>query len=634
MTIARWVRENLLLLIIAVAVVIAVSVGQLAGASAMSAATTLFVAPVAVAYLVMGELVLAAEPGNPVGLLMRVAGLVSCLDLLALSWSDFLIPAWFSQWCWWPPFGLIALALLVFPDGRLPRRYWRVVAGVLAGGTLLGTAGLAVAAGDRPRDMLTTTFAFAGPAPPAVRAAVAGMIAVAAGMVGMLLALWLRWRRSSGDTRRQLAYLLTAAVLLVIGLILNTLGVPGATVVVALSVPLGMTVAMVRHRLYGLDQVLNRAMVWSLMTLVVIAGYVVLVGMLGEAVLGTRTSAASLVVTGLIAMTFEPLRRWVQRSVERLLFGDRDDPYRVIAELGDLLGRAVDHSAVLPVLTETVARSMRVPYVALEVPSGDGTRLLAEHGRATTATEPFEMIAHGERIGRLLVAIRSPSSPFTAPERRLLGDVAMQAAVAVDATRLIRDLQDARERLVLTREEERQRLRRDLHDGLGPALMGMSMRVRTMSAATELADDLRDCVVEVRRLVDQLRPPALDDGLENALRTDCRKLTEGGLEARLTVIGSLDDLPAAVEVAAYRIFAEAVTNAARHAWARTCAVAVRRNGGLVLEIVDDGIGMNGGGEHGVGLASMRERAAELGGRFDIGAGPSGGTAIRVRLPVS
>ncbi|WIM93593.1 histidine kinase [Actinoplanes oblitus] len=634
MTIARWVREHLMLLITAVAVVVAVAVGQLAGAGAMSVTTTLFVAPVAVAYLVMGELVLAAEPGNPVGRLMRAAGLVSCADLLALSWSDFVIPAWAGQWCWWPPFGLIALALLVFPDGTLPGRYWRLVAGVLAGGTLLGTLGLAVAALEHPRDLLTRFFTFAGPASPAVHAAAAGMVAVAAGMAGMLVALWLRWRRTSGDARRQLAYLLAAAVLLAIGLVLNTLAVPGAPIVVALSVPLGMTVAMVRHRLYGLDQVLNRAIVWSIMTLVVIAGYVVLVGMLGRAVLGNRTSVASLVVTGLIAMTFEPLRRWVQRAVERLLFGDRDDPYRVIAELGDLLGRAVDPSAVLPSLTATVARSLRVPYVALESTTGDGPRLLAEHGRATTATESFEMIAHGERIGRLLVAIRSPGSPFTAPERRLLGDVAMQAAVAVAVTRMIRDLRDARERLVLTREEERQRLRRDLHDGLGPALMGMSMRVHTASTATELADDLRDCVVEVRRLVDQLRPPALDDGLENALRTGCRKLTEGGLTARLTVVGSLDGLPPAVEVAAYRIFAEAVTNAARHAWARTCAVAVRRDRCLTMEIVDDGIGINGGRNHGVGLASMRERAAELGGHFDIGAGPAGGTAIHVRLPVS
>jgi signal transduction histidine kinase len=248
-------------------------------------------------------------------------------------------------------------------------------------------------------------------------------------------------------------------------------------------------------------------------------------------------------------------------------------------------------------------------------------------------------------VGRLIVATRSAGSRFTGRERKLLKDVAQHAAVAAEATRLTRDLQASRERLVMAREEERRRLRRDLHDGLGPSLAGMSMQTRAarkllpaQGRAGEILDaiagDLRSCTAEVRQLVDQLRPPALDGGLQSALRAECERFAAEAIAIELVVGGSLADLPAAVEVAAYRIVCEALTNVVRHSGARRCTVTVNRCRALEISIVDDGIGMPSEPSAGVGVASMRERAVELGGGCTITAAAAHGTAVRAWLPVS
>jgi signal transduction histidine kinase len=621
-------------------------IGQLTGVDAAPGAQTALLAAIAVSFTAMGGLALAGAPGNLVGRLMVAAGAAAGVALLAFSWARWLPLAWLSQWSWWPPFGLIFLALLVFPNGRLPSPRWRPVAVLIALGAVAGGVAFALAAVDDPRGLITSG------APPATHRAQVlvwiadGAIAVAlAGLIGVIGSLGSRWRRADSETRHQLACLLPAVVLLLLGVVFDVLGLSGAWLIIAVAVPVGMGVAMLRYRLYGLDQVVNRTIVWLVMTLLVIAAFIALVALLRDVAMGGSTSNASLVATGLVAVTFEPLRRRVQRGVDRLLFGDRDDPYEVITRLGDLFGRTVEPNALLPRLTGTIARSLQVPYVAIELDGRGGPRLLAEHGSAATALESFDMVAHGEPVGRLLVATRSPGSRFTPRERRLLGDAAVHAAVAAEATRLVRDLQESREGLVMAREEERRRLRRDLHDGLGPALTGMSMQVRAAHKLLHgqgrvaeildaLAEDLKRCTAEVRKFVDQLRPPALDRGLAAALRAECQRFDGPALAVRPQVPERLDGLPAAVEVAAFRIVGEALTNAARHSGARTCQVTVRLSRSLTLEIVDDGVGIGPRVGSGVGLDSIRERAAELGGECEIGESAPNGTAVRVRLPVT
>jgi two-component system NarL family sensor kinase len=643
---ARLPARRAAALATAATVAVLALIGQLTGADAAPGAQTALLVTIAVSFATMGALALAGAPDNLVGRLMVAAGAAAGVATLALSWMQWAPLAWLGQWSWWPPFGLIFLALLVFPDGRLPSPRWRPLAVLIALATVVAAVAFALAAVDDPGGLITS-----GTPPPTQRAQVLvwvanGAIAVAiAGLIGVIGSLGLRWRRADSETRHQLACLLPAVVLLLLGVVLDALGLSGAWLIIAVAVPVGMSIAMLRYRLYGLDQVVNRTIVWLVMTLLVIAVFIAIVALLRDLAMGGSTSNASLAATGLVAVTFEPVRRRVQRGVDRLLFGDRDDPYEVITRLGDLLGRTVEPNALLPLLTGTIARSLQVPYVAIELAGRGRPRLLAEHGTAATAVESFDMVAHGDRVGRLLVATRSPGSRFTPRERRLLGDAAVHAAVAAEATRLIRDLQESRERLVMAREEERRRLRRELHDGLGPALTGMSMQVRAAhkllpgqgrvgEILDALAEDLKRCTAEVREFVDQLRPPALDRGLAAALRAECQRFDGPGLAVRPQLPESLDGLPAAVEVAAFRIVGEALTNAARHSRARSCHVTVRLARSLTLAVVDDGVGIDPQGRYGVGLDSMRERAAELGGECEIVDAVPHGTAVRVRLPVT
>ncbi|QDY11509.1 sensor histidine kinase [Micromonospora sp. HM134] len=606
---------------------------------------------IAVAFTALGALVLAGLPGHPVGRLMLAAGLVAGTAVLALSWPALTPVAWLGQWLWWPPYGLIFLALLVFPDGRLPGRRFRPVAVGLVVTTAVVAVALAVAATSDPRGLLLSATTATDPtARLLVRVALLTVGVELLLVVAVLVALARRWRRAVGEARQQLACLLAAGALFLLGFLLDWLNLSGAWVLMVIAIPGAMTLAVLRYRLYGLEQVINRTLVWLVMSLLVIAAFVGVVTLLRDLVLRGDTSNASLVATGLIAVTFEPLRRRVQRGVNRLLYGDRDEPYAVLARLGDLLERTVQPEAVLPLLTGTIARSLQVPYVAVELggehaDDGRPTRVHAAHGRATTALERFDMVTHGEWVGRLVVARRAAGTRFTPVERRLLSDVALHASVAAATARLIRDLRDSRERLVTAREEERRRLRRDLHDGLGPTLAGMSMQVRAarkLAAVDQarlarildgLADDLLTCTGEVRQLVDQLRPAALDRGLESALRAECQRFDGPTLTVRLSVADPLHGLPAAVEVAAYRIVGEALANTARHAGATCCDVVVRRGRALVVEVSDDGTGIVARRPGGVGLDSIRERAAELGGGSDIVDRDPHGTLIRVRLPL-
>ncbi|MDW5330078.1 sensor histidine kinase [Plantactinospora sp. KLBMP9567] len=640
----RWPTGRVAALVGAAIVVALVVAGQYASARGIWVEQTGEIAVIAVAFTAMGVLVLVGIPGHLVGRLMLAAGGAASVAVLAESWGSWLPLAWLSQWAWWIPYGLIFLALLVFPDGRLPSRRWRPVAVVIITGTVVAALAYATAALDDPYSLVSD------PEPaPTQRARTLVLVALLAigvtllGLIAVLVSLVLRWRRADGETRAQLACLLASAILLLLGLVLEAINLPGAWVIMVVALPIGLAVAVLRYRLYGLDQVINRTIVWLVMSLLVIAAFVGLITLLRDLLMAGSTSNASLVATGLIAVAFEPARGRVQRGVNRLLYGDRDDPYQVMARLGDLLGRTVEPGAVLPLLTDTIARSLRVPHVAVEVEGREGPRVLAAHGTANTPVESFDMVTRGERVGRLLVANRSAASRFTPVERRLLGDLAVHAAVAAEAVRLIHDLQESRERLITAREEERRRLRRDLHDGLGPTLAGMAMQVRaahklvagqprTGRILDALTADLQTCTAEVRQLVDQLRPPALDRGLAAALRNECARFDSPALAVRLHVEGNLQGLPAAIEVAAYRIVAEALNNVTRHSQASTCRVNVHRDRALTVEIVDDGVGLGPRRPGGVGLDSMRERATELGGDFDITPASPHGTSIRVRLP--
>jgi len=288
-----------------------------------------------------------------------------------------------------------------------------------------------------------------------------------------------------------------------------------------------------------------------------------------------------------------------------------------------------------------------LPYVGLELGSRPGARLAAERGDRPDEVIDRELTYHGNPVGRLIVAPRGPTEPLGGPDLRLLDDLAQQIGVAAHAALLTEDLRASRERLITAREEERRRLRRDLHDGLGPALAGIGMRAaaaeslvredpeRAAQLLAELQAETSDAVADVRRLVDALRPPAIDEvGLVGALRLAADRLEAPGAPTLVVESdGPLPDLPAAVEVAAYRIGTEAMTNAVRHAGAASCSLRLVGGDDLTVVVEDDGRGLPKRLRAGVGLSSMQDRATELGGECRVEARPGGGTRVVARLPL-
>lgn len=606
----------------------------------------------AAGFLPVGLFLTRAQPGHAVARLVLATGVLAAGAVCAVAWSGAVVPAWVTQWAWWPAVALVPLALLYFPDGALPSRRWRPLAVVLAGCAAAGTLALAVAATEAPRTLLTSGES----GTPLAHALVRGVIAVALVLiVGSLFVVASLLRRARGAdplVRRQLACMVPAGVLFAAGVVLDATGVSGALVPGLVALPLGIGVAVLRFRLGDLDLVVNRTLVWLVMTLLVLGVFAVGVGLVGSRLRsGGHTVVASALATGLVAAGFDPARRAVQRAVDRLLFGDRDAPHLVLQRLGRRMQAAGDPGTMLDQLVVTLSDALRVPYVRMVVDTSDGTYVTAAHGRPQPELTAFPLLAHGERVGSLEVAPRRAGEVFTPAERSLLRDVASQAGIAAQAHRLTLALQRSRESLVLAREEERLRIRRDLHDGLGPALVGTRMQVRAAQATADAAGaggvvtmldsavaDLAGCTGEIRRVVDGLRPPALDQGLDAALRQQAGSVL-AGLAHEVVIDGDLAGLPAAVEVALYRIGAEALSNVARHAGAARCDVVLERTADQVrLRVADDGRGGRDGRggplarDGGVGLESMRLRAAELGGRLDLASG-AGGTSVTATIPL-
>jgi signal transduction histidine kinase len=294
-------------------------------------------------------------------------------------------------------------------------------------------------------------------------------------------------------------------------------------------------------------------------------------------------------------------------------------------------------------VAEAIAVSLRLPYVAVETAAG----VTVSYGdRQDRDPQAIPLTHQGQRVGRLLAAGRDHQPPSTR-DLKLLTDLARPAGAAVHAAGLADALRASRRRLVQAREEERRRLRRDLHDGLGPTLAGVGLGLDVAATLVEqdpaeaprlLAELKREtagAIDDVRRLVYNLRPPALDElGLVSAVRQQVERLTmhHSGLDIRVEA-SELPRLGAATEVAAYRIALEAVANAARHAGAGHCSVQLTADGLLRLEVVDDGKGIPGGAVGGVGLAAMRERAIEIGGECTVTQAEPNGTRVLALLPL-
>ncbi len=612
----------------------------------------------ALAFGLLGGLIADRRPRNVVGWLCLSIGVLNGVVLAAagygvygavvapdsLPWAE--LAVWLSLWVWVPAYTSIATVLLLLvPIGRLPSPRWRPVLAVGVLGVVTASVGWALLPYDRRDSRLVPEIAELGN-PAGVDGAVVAVNASLPVLVGVAIAavagLAVRLRRATEVERQQTKLVVLGAaatiVLIARGMIFtSTGGYFAALAMVAL--PAALTTAMLRHRLFDIDQVLRRSLLYGALTAAVAAMYASVIFVLGDR-LGER-AGAPLVAAVVVAIGVQPVRDRLQGSVNRLVYGDRNDPYAALSRIGQRLEAAATPDQALDGVAQTVSRALRVPYVELRVPELDP--VVAGHPVADTLD--VALVHQGATVGSLHVAHRGPGESFSPADRRLIDDLARQAAVAVHASVLHHHLLRSRERIVLAREEERRRLRHDLHDGVGPTLAAITLQLEGLrdvlgdeKAARPMIDrlteHLRCSIADVRRLVDDLRPPALDDlGLVGALAQQVDRFDGASLQVDLVVRGDVRTVPAATDLAAYRIACEALTNVVKHAQATRCTVSVSYGAdALEVSVADDGVGVPADWSAGVGLVSMHERASELAGTCDIDIRPDGGTEVRAVLP--
>lgn len=611
-------------------------------------------------FTLVGAVIVAARPANRTGWAMLAGGALSttgsacvaiarpgilaghagaAVPLAAIGGQGLRGLGWMS---------VTLLAPAFFPDVERPERRWLRIAFVV-----IAIAAVLDPLLD-PRADLMGVGTWRNPLAPGPPWNVFGGLAFVAHIpltlvatIAVIRLLIARWRTGDRLRRQQLLLFAIAAAVPFVAAPLALVTPSGGWIfaLAAAALPITMGFAVLARGLYDLRSAVNRGLVWLTLSATVALLYAGVIG--GAAALphvDPDVAWMPWVAAIVVSLLFSPLRDALQRAVNRVTFGRWDEPYGVLAMLGQRLEASADADRLLhDVVTEL--RSLGLQDVSIH--DDEGRRLAGgtgdPDGEAAGTVEDVGLSAFGAPVGSL--RYRSPASPMRERDRQLIDDLARNLGGVVYARRLTRDLQHALERVVLGREEERRRLRRDLHDGLGPSLAGHVLRLDVISDKVDptsparddieaLRRELRATVLEVRRVVEGLRPPALDElGLVGALQQVGARLTNGsGVEFVLTV-GTLPATSAAVEVAAFRIVTEAVNNVVRHARASLCRTSIDATAThLRIVVQDDGRGLPDQPLGGHGMQTMRERAEELGGTIRVASG-DGGVTITALLPL-
>ena len=646
----RWVRVSTVLVLAALAVVGALT--PVAVATGRSRFDDLAIAAVVATYTAVGVVIELVRPGHRVGRIMLAGATAWGVGeaLVAFGVKGWAGGAGGASYVLAGVVGaagrgagwlvLVVVLPLVFPEGRAPSRLSVRLTAVCV--VAFTAANLLT---PEPLERRLATAANPVGLPDSVRwvtdLLALGGLALAFVSLGLAVAgLARRWRRGDELVRQQvLVFGVAFAVpLAVLPVVATPWATPWLFAMSVLPVPLAVGVALLTDRLYDVQLAVNRTVTYVALSVVLAATYALVIGGVGAMLQGRSTPWLPWAAAGVVAVAFAPLRDSLQRAANRLTYGAWSAPAEVLAESSRRLADAADGRSLLRELTDELVVDLGLQHA--EIRDLDG-HVLATSGSPGEAGEQLELTAYGAHVGTLSWT----GSALRPAHRSLLHDLAHQIGGVVHAAGLVEQLHAAHERLVLAREQERRRLRRDLHDGLGPSLAGLGFQVDTIGnllasgrpveeRLAALRSGLRGTVVEVRRIVEELRPAAIDDlGLFGAVAQLGHELADGsGLDLFLDLPDSRVPLPAAVEVAAYRITQEALTNVVRHADAQRCRVVARvTSEALEVEVTDDGRG--GAGERpGVGIGSMRERAEELGGLLDV-RGLERGTTVSARLPL-
>ncbi len=608
--------------------------------------------PSAIAFSIGGAVLLGYRKARwPAGALL-ICGLLAGLALLfaGLWWDAMLVhgalaqPMWVANGIASDLFLGLSLTVLpqLYPDGPLPGRLWKVLLGVSIGLVVIVT--------------LKNEYNF-----PTVNDLAEWYFwstAVALGWLIALASLIVRWRRGTALLRRQIVGFATVTLIMIAVLFLSTAYGPlpylQPIVIVALwpvAVVISIAIAVLQYHLYDVRLVIRRVVVYGGLTVALTALFVgvyfaVLAVLSGQLVAVRYRWVAVVVAVGAV-LAAEPVRRRIQTRLERRFLGERGDPLGVLARLHAAMSNGdEDEDTVYATITRTVAEAVRSPSVALALHRGPQIETVSVTGVEQDAALLLPLVYRGERLGEMRVGPRTPGEPYGRVDRALLDQLANETSALVYALRRDSELQSTRRRALETVAEERARLGRDLHDGIAPLLAGAGLTAEALRKgmtpgtvdeqdAERLAARLRNAATEIRRLAHDLQPaPMGDRGLEAALADyiatlDAPEMPKIQLRAEVA-----EPLPTVVEQGAYLVVLEALNNVVRHAHAERCEVTLTlASGELVVTIADDGVGLGRPYVSGIGITSMRSRVQALGGVFDLGAAPNGGTLLQARMPV-
>lgn len=417
--------------------------------------------------------------------------------------------------------------------------------------------------------------------------------------------------------------------------------------------PIVMCAVLNKNDLWKSDPFVRRVVLYSSLTLITLLMYFSLVGAFGLLFRQRFGFLSSLIATGFIAVLFNPIQQTLRKRINQMLYGQRDEPYRVINELGKGMKGSVDTETTLTNFCESTASVLKLPFMGIWLDDEEDNPIASSGEFSGTDIVDFPLNYESIQLGTLKVARRSEGEHFIESETVLLSTIAQHVSVIVHNYLLARALQNSRELLVQNREEDRKRIRRDLHDGLGPTLASTALQLETArqlmytdpdkgsDILKNLEGKISETLTDVRTLVHGLYPAIVDQlGLENALRRELESFASQQLDIKFQIEGSLDNIPVAHEVATYRIIMEAVHNVYKHAKASECIVAIYVTPkALTFNIQDNGIGFNidpfstykGDG---AGLNSMRQRAEELGGIARFTPIAPQGMIVSISLPIT
>ena len=630
---------------------------------------------VSVSPAVVGFVLASRRPGNRIGWLLLTAGLGLGLRAFAHqyglhalvaapgSWPGGRAAAWLSNWVWVIPIAMLAFVLLLFPDGRLRSRRWRPAAWFVGGAFALATAGaLVTATRVWARPFAISTSQLGGPV-----AAFAPAVGVVAALAVGAAAVVVRFARSVGEERLQLKWFAAAAVLLIVSFA-ATLPFSSGPVTVSVSLAVlclfaAIAVAVLKYRLYDIDLVISKAVLYGSLAVFITAVYAALVVGVGTLAGNTRSPLLAALAAAVVAVAFQPVRQRAGRLANRVVYGRRASPYQVLSEFAQRIGGTYAAGDVLPQMARIVSEGTGAEQVVVWLRVGDQLRPQASSGRAGAGPMPAEaqpvdgqalpalpdadlnvpVVHQGELLGAISISMPK-DEPLRPAGRQLVTDVASQAGLVLANTGLIEDLRGSRQRLVTAQDEARRRLERNIHDGAQQDLIALGIKLQlaeitvtddpaqTGQVFGDLKADAAGALENLRDLARGIYPPLLADlGLAAALDAQARK-------SPLPVTVEADRIGRFgqdTEAAVYFCCLEALQNTAKYAHASAARICLQaQNGTLRFTVSDDGAGYDAPRTPlGSGLRNMADRLAALGGRLEIHSAPGQGTTITGHLPI-